>query len=48
MRLSGRTAEVVLIALLGLVHLWVALFVLVLGRTWRIDQRGIYDGALTQ
>jgi len=31
MRLSGRTAEVVLLAFLGLVHLRVALAVLVLG-----------------
>ena len=48
MRLSGRTAKVILVALLGLVHLWVALAVFVLGRTRRIDQRGIDDGALAQ
>ncbi len=41
-------AEVILVSLLGLVHLWVALAVLVLGRTGRVDQRGIDDGALTQ
>ena len=48
MRLSGRTAEVVLVALLSLVHLRVALAVLVLGRTRCMDQRSIDDGALTQ
>ena len=48
MRLSGRTAEVILIALLGLVHFRVTLTVLVLGRTRRMDQRGIDDGALAQ
>lgn len=41
-------AEVPLIAFLGLVHFRVALAVLVLGRTRRVDQRGIDDGALTQ
>ncbi len=37
MRLSGRTAEIILVSLLGLVHFRVALAVLVLGRTGRID-----------
>ena len=46
MRLSGRTAEVILVALLGLVHFRIALAVFVLGRTRRIDQHGIDDGAL--
>ncbi len=45
MRLSGRTAEIILVSLLGLVHFRVALAVLVLGRTGRIDQRCIDDGA---
>ncbi len=45
MRLSGRTAEVILVTLLGLVHLRVAFAVLVLGRTRRIDHRGIDDGS---
>ncbi len=31
MRLSGRTAEVVLVTLLGLVHFWIELAILVLG-----------------
>src|SRR3546814_19752869 len=44
----GLHAKVILVALLGLVHLWVALAVFVLGRTRRIDQRGIDDGALAQ
>ena len=48
MRLSGRTAEIILVSLLGLVHFRVALAVLVLGRTGRIDQRCIDDGALAQ
>src|SRR5690606_30936009 len=39
---------VVLVALLGLVQLGIALAVLVLGRTRRMDQRGIDDGALAQ
>src|SRR5690554_3081614 len=38
-------AEVVLVALLGLVHLGIALAVLVLGRARRMDQRGVDDGA---
>lgn len=41
-------AEVVLVTLLGLMHFRVALTVLVLGRTRRIDQRGIDDRALAQ
>ena len=40
--------EIVLVNLLGLVHLRVALTLIVLGRTRRIDQRGIDDGALAQ
>ncbi len=48
MRLSGRTAEVILVSLLRLVHLRVALAILILGRTRRMDQRGIDDGALAQ
>lgn len=48
MRLSGRTAEVVLVALLGLVHLRVTLAILVLGRARRVDQRRVDDGALAQ
>ncbi|MCY1311001.1 hypothetical protein D9M70_612520 [compost metagenome] len=39
-------AEVVLVALLGLVHLRIALLILVFGRTRRMNQRGIDDGAL--
>ncbi|MNV87110.1 hypothetical protein D3C71_1812060 [compost metagenome] len=41
-------AEIVLVALLGLVHFWIAFTVLVLGRAGRIDQRGIDNGALAQ
>ena len=41
-------AEVILIALLRLVHFRVALAVLVLGRTGCMNQRGIDDGALSQ
>lgn len=41
-------AKVILVPLLGLVHFRVALAVLVLGRTGRIDQRCIDDGALAQ
>ena len=41
-------AEVILVALLGLVHFRVTLAFLVLGRTRRIDQRRIDDGALPQ
>lgn len=41
-------AAVSLIAFLSLVHLRVALTVLVLDRTRRVDQRGIDDGALVQ
>ena len=44
----GLHAEVPLIAFLGLVHFRVALAVLVLGRTRRMNQRGIDDGALAQ
>ena len=46
MRLSGRTAEVILVSFLRLVHFRVALTVLILGRTRRMDQRGIDDSAL--
>ena len=48
MRLSGRTPEEILISFLRLVHFGIALTVLVLGRTGRIDQRCIDDGALAQ
>ena len=48
MRLSGRTAEIILVSLLGLVHFRVALAVLVLGRAGRVDQCGIDDSALAQ
>ncbi|MNE41940.1 hypothetical protein D3C80_1360420 [compost metagenome] len=44
----GLHAEVILVALLRLVHFRVALAVLVLGRTRRVDQRRIDDGALAQ
>jgi len=40
--------EVILLALLGLMHVRFALTILILGRAWRIDQRGIHDGALAQ
>jgi len=40
--------EVVLIALLGLVHLWISLAILIFGRTRRMNQRRIDDSALTQ
>ena len=40
--------EVILVALLGLMHLWVAFAVLVLGRARCIDQCGIDNGALAQ
>jgi hypothetical protein len=29
-------------------HLWIALAYLVFGRTWRVDQDGIEDGAVAQ
>jgi hypothetical protein len=41
-------AKVVLIALLGLVHLRIALAILVLGRAGRMDDGRIDDAALTQ
>lgn len=41
-------AEVILVALLGLAHFWIALTILVLGRTQRIDQRGIDNRTLAQ
>jgi hypothetical protein len=41
-------AEVPLIALLGLVHLRVAGFVLVLGRRGRCDDGGVHQRALAQ
>lgn len=44
----GFRAEVVLVTLLGLAHFRVALTVLVFGRTLRVDQGGIDDGALAQ
>ena len=44
----GLHAKIILVSLLGLVHFRVALAVLVLGRTGRIDQRCIDDGALAQ
>lgn len=44
----GLHAEVPLIAFLGLVHFRVAFAFLVLGRTRRMNQRGIDDGALAQ
>lgn len=44
----GLNAEVVLVALLGLMHFRVTFAVLVFGRTWRIDQRCINDSALAQ
>ncbi len=37
MLLSGRTAEVILVALLGLAHFRVTLAVLLIGRNLRID-----------
>lgn len=44
----GFRAEVMLVSILGLVHFRVALAILVLGRTRRVNQRGIYDSALAQ
>src|SRR5690606_3340835 len=41
-------AEEVLVAFLGLMHLWIALAFLVLGRTGRMDDRGIDNRALAQ
>lgn len=41
----GLHAEIPLIALLGLAHLWIALPILVLGRGRRVDDRRIDDGA---
>lgn len=41
-------AEVILVTLLGLAHFWIALTILVLGRTQRIDQRGIDNRTLAQ
>lgn len=41
-------AEVPLVPFLGLVHLWIARFVPVLGRRRRSDQGGIHDGASGQ
>ncbi len=40
-------AEVILVALLGLVHFRVALVILVIGQPGRMSQRGIDDGALS-
>ncbi|MNH37296.1 hypothetical protein D3C81_1733970 [compost metagenome] len=42
----GLHAEIVLVALLRLMHLWIALTFLVLGRTGRMDDRGIDNRAL--
>lgn len=44
----GLHAELVLIAILRLMHLWIALAVPVLDRTGRMDDRGIDNGALAQ
>lgn len=41
----GFQAEMPLVAFLELVHLRVALAILILGRTWRIDPCSIYNGA---
>ena len=41
----GFHAKVPLVALLHLMHLRVTLAIFVLGRTGRIDDRGIHDGA---
>ncbi|GBH21436.1 Transcription antitermination factor NusA [Pseudomonas syringae pv. actinidiae] len=41
-------AEIVRVTFIGLMHLRIAFAILVLGRTGRVNQRGIDDGALTQ
>lgn len=40
----GLPAEIILVALLRLSHLWIALLFLVLGRTRSLDERGIHYG----
>lgn len=42
----GLHTKIPLIAFLGLMHLWITLLVLVLGRTRRIDDAGVHNGAV--